>query len=147
MPLQNGYSPAELLMGRQLCTTVLVSPELLQPKVPNYSSLASKEKATRDKQKRNFDKRHKARELKPLAPGDSVWIPSIQVEGTVRKKSLQDPTTCLEARDHCIGIVSTCVLFPVHTLLLIEATQKTSNCRSLPRLYHILNPFQDQLQD
>ena len=53
-----------------------------------------------------------------------------------RKKSLQDPTTCLENRDHCVGIVSTCVLFPVHTLPLMEATQKTSNCRSLPRLYH-----------
>ena len=59
-PLQNGYSPAELLMGQQLRNTVPVTPELLQPKVPDNSSLASKEKATRDKQKRNFDKRHKA---------------------------------------------------------------------------------------
>ena len=37
-------------------------------------------------QKRNFDKQHKAWELRPLAPGDSVWIPSIQVEGTVEKE-------------------------------------------------------------
>ena len=73
-------------MGRELRTTVPVSPELLQPKVPEYSSFASKEKATGDKQKRNFNKRHKARQLKPLAPGDSVWIPSIHVEGTVEKE-------------------------------------------------------------
>ena len=79
-------SPAELLMGWELRTTVPVSPELLQPKVPEYSSFASKKKATGDKQKRNFDKRHKARQLNPLAPGDSVWIPSIHVEGTVKKE-------------------------------------------------------------
>ena len=67
-------------------TTVPVSPEVLQPKVPDYSSLASKEMSVREKQKRHFDKRHKAQELKPLAPGDSVWIPGMQVGGTVEKE-------------------------------------------------------------
>lgn len=31
-PLQNGYSPAELLMGRKIHTTVPVSPDQLKPK-------------------------------------------------------------------------------------------------------------------
>ena len=74
-------------MGRRLRTTEPVSPDLLQPKVPDYSSLASKEKAMREKQKRNFNKRHRTKELKPLAPGDSVWIPGMQVEGTERSSS------------------------------------------------------------
>ncbi|KAJ8369344.1 hypothetical protein SKAU_G00093720 [Synaphobranchus kaupii] len=34
-PLQNGYSPAELLMGRQLYTTVPTLPALLDPSLPD----------------------------------------------------------------------------------------------------------------
>ena len=34
-PLENGYSPGKLLMGRKLRTTVPVIPKLLQPKLPN----------------------------------------------------------------------------------------------------------------
>ena len=33
--------------------------------------------------KRNFDNRHNARELKPLSPGDTVWIPERETSGTV----------------------------------------------------------------
>ena len=36
-----------------------------------------------EKQKKNHDKRHKAQELKPLNPGDSVWVPGMQEEGKV----------------------------------------------------------------
>ena len=34
-PLNNGYSPSELLMGRRLRTTVPVLPEVLEPKLPD----------------------------------------------------------------------------------------------------------------
>ena len=85
-PLQNGYSPSELLMGRKLHTTVPMSPDLLQPSVPDYSRLASREAAMKEKQKNNFDKRHKAQELKPLVPGDSVWVPEMQTEGIIEKE-------------------------------------------------------------
>ena len=82
-PLKNGYSPAELLMCRRLRTTVPVVPEQLQPKMPDYGSLARREREMRMQQKHTFDQRHKARRLDPLAPGDLVWIPQNQTEGTV----------------------------------------------------------------
>ena len=37
--------------------------------------------------KRNFDRYHKAKELPPLQPGDTVWIPETQSSGTVGEQS------------------------------------------------------------
>ena len=71
-PLENGYSPAELLMGYKLCTTLPISKEQLQPNLPNAEKLRKKEREMRHRMKRNFDKRHSARNLKPLSPGETV---------------------------------------------------------------------------
>ena len=60
-----------------------MSPDQLKPKVPDYSSLAAKEADMREKQTQNFDKRHQAQSLRPLVPGDSVWLAEMQAEGTV----------------------------------------------------------------
>ena len=76
-------SPAELLMNRRLRSTVPVAPTQLQPAVPDYSKLKEKEETMREKQKDNFDSRHKSRELTPLSPGDSVWVTDQQTPGTV----------------------------------------------------------------
>ena len=86
-PLENGYSPAELLMGRKLRTTLPISKEQLQPSLPNAANLRRKERKMRNRMKRNFDKRHGARNLKPLSPGDTVWIPEREAGGTVEKES------------------------------------------------------------
>ncbi len=72
-PLQNGYSPSELLMGRRLRTTVPVLPETLNPKIPDLKSLRYKEDQSRFKQKENFDFRHRAKTLEELEPGRTVW--------------------------------------------------------------------------
>ena len=85
----------------------------------------------RKKQKRNFNKGHKTQELKPLAPGDSVWIPGMQVEGTVEKgvapRSYQVSTT---PRGSCVGDINIYGLSSVHTLpptrQLGWSTQETS---------------------
>ena len=68
-PLQNGYSPSELLMNRKLRTTVPMVPNQMQPSLPDYNLLQKKEKVSREHQKLNFDRRHKARPLKLLEPG------------------------------------------------------------------------------
>ncbi|UYV73302.1 K02A2.6-like [Cordylochernes scorpioides] len=57
MPLESGYSPAELLMGRRLRTSVPAIESSLMPSLP------------------------------PLQQGDSVWIRDQRVEGTVLHKS------------------------------------------------------------
>lgn len=73
-PLQNSYSPAKLLMGRRLRTTVPALPTLLNPVLPNYDALEAKEREKRRDDVRSFDKRHRARNLEPLIPGEDVWI-------------------------------------------------------------------------
>ena len=83
-PLENGYSPAELLMGRKLRTTVPVLPKVLQPKLPDQITLREKENEIRRRQQRNFNCRHKA---KVLEPGETVWIADRNTTGTVTKET------------------------------------------------------------
>ena len=53
-PLHNGYSPAELLMGRRLRTTLPVFLDQLKPAIPEYSEVLQKEAELRAKQKSNL---------------------------------------------------------------------------------------------
>ena len=64
-PLENGYTPAELLM----------SPEKLIPKLPNFEQLRRTERAYKQREAENYNKRHRASVLPDLNPGDKVWIP------------------------------------------------------------------------
>ena len=86
-PLENGYSPAELLMSRKLRTTIPVISDNLQPKLPNNSELRQKEEKMRQRQKKNFDSRHRAQTLDTLLPGETVWLPDQRTEGTVVRDS------------------------------------------------------------
>ena len=86
-PLENGYSPAELLMGRKLRTTVPVLSKVLQPKLPDQTSLREKENKIRRRQQSNFNSRHNAKSLEPLIPGETVWIPNRNTTGTVTKET------------------------------------------------------------
>ena len=71
-PLENGYSPAEYLMGRKLRTTVPVALTQLVPHLPNFSKLKEKEKQLRERQRKNFNHHHHAVNLKQLQTGDNV---------------------------------------------------------------------------
>ena len=82
-PLKLGYSPAELLMGRALRTTVPIPLEQLQPKLLNNNKLKKKDKELKIKQKENYDNRHKTSERDILEPGDEVWIYDQGVSGEV----------------------------------------------------------------
>ena len=59
IPTEIGYSPAELLMNRKLCTTVLMLPELRKPTVIDPSLVAQW---------------HGTRELSQVHAGDNVWV-------------------------------------------------------------------------
>ena len=54
-PLQNGFSPAELLMGRRLRTLIPITHGLLKPKLADSSLFEEKEENRRKKQKKNYD--------------------------------------------------------------------------------------------
>ena len=57
-PLQNGSSPAELLMSRKLQTKVPVFPTTLKPSTPDFDSLAKKEAAYKERQRNNCNRQH-----------------------------------------------------------------------------------------
>lgn len=71
-PLSNGYSPAELLMGRKLKNCLPTCPSQLT--TPISEDVIQKEKELKSKQIINYNKRHKVVELKPLTEGQEVWI-------------------------------------------------------------------------
>ena len=50
-PLENGYSPSELLMGRKLRTMIPTTPSQLKPKLPHVHTLKRREKEIKDRQK------------------------------------------------------------------------------------------------
>lgn len=82
-PLQNGYSPAQLLMGRRLRTTVPILPSLLDPALPDSVVVTRREKERRTKEAQSYNLRHRARSLDRLTPGQEVWITDQRASGTV----------------------------------------------------------------
>lgn len=82
-PLANGYSPAQLLMGRRLRTTVPQLPSMLLPELPDRERIAAVERERRQKDAAVFNKRHRARDLSPISPGTDVWMVDMKAEGTV----------------------------------------------------------------
>ena len=85
-PQANGYSPAEMLMNRKLRTKLPMASQQRIPAVPNRSSLAERENIAREKQKNNFDTRHKARTLSTLYPGDVVFIKDRRERAVVKQR-------------------------------------------------------------
>uniref|UniRef100_A0A8C5G7Q6 Integrase catalytic domain-containing protein n=1 Tax=Gouania willdenowi TaxID=441366 RepID=A0A8C5G7Q6_GOUWI len=79
--LANGYSPAQLLMGRRLRTTLPMLPEAMQPCVPDLQQVRHVERRMR--QTKCFNARHRTRDLDKLLPGHSVWITDAKSQGTV----------------------------------------------------------------
>ena len=67
-PLESGFSPAELLLGRGIRTT------LPQLKERDKMSFIEKDQRLKDRQKRNFDQRTRAKNLENLSTEDRVWV-------------------------------------------------------------------------
>uniref|UniRef100_A0A1A8CXN4 Gypsy retrotransposon integrase-like protein 1 n=1 Tax=Nothobranchius kadleci TaxID=1051664 RepID=A0A1A8CXN4_NOTKA len=82
-PLANGYSPAQLLMGRRLRTPVPQLPSLLNPSLPNGATVLTKARERVMKDSAAYNRRHRVTELPPLSPGQPVWITDTRREGTV----------------------------------------------------------------
>ena len=81
--LENGYSQSQLLMGRKLRTTLPITLRQLKFSVPKERVVREKERKLKKRNKKNFDRQHKARDLQPLQPGDTVWVPENQSDGMV----------------------------------------------------------------
>ena len=86
-PLSNGYSPAELLMGRQLRSFVPTTLATLLPKRVPYRDIQVNEQVQRQKTKETFDKHQRAKELPSLSQGEKVWIPDRTERGSMLQQS------------------------------------------------------------
>ena len=73
-------------MNRRLRTNVPISREARIPLVPDKTLLLEREEELRRKQKCNFNRRHRARDLSPALPGNVVWLPDRRERGTIGDK-------------------------------------------------------------
>ena len=82
-PLSCGYSPAELLMSRQLRSIVPIANNKLTPIVVSYNNLHERDAATKLRQKNDHDRRNYARHYLPLQVNERIWVPDINQKGRV----------------------------------------------------------------
>uniref|UniRef100_A0A3Q3J668 Integrase catalytic domain-containing protein n=1 Tax=Monopterus albus TaxID=43700 RepID=A0A3Q3J668_MONAL len=82
-PLAHRASPAQLLMGRRIRTPVPVLPDHLQPQWPDLKAFRDKDTSLKLQQLQTFNRRHRARGMPPLQPGQQVWIKPTHTKGTV----------------------------------------------------------------
>ena len=67
-------SPAQLLMGRRLKTTLPSVPSVLQPELASTPTLRAKDAEKKQQQADHYNKRHGARVLQTLSLGDAVLV-------------------------------------------------------------------------
>jgi len=67
-----GKTLSELIMGRQIRTTVPTMAKVLEPRLPNHATVKKADAKAKKGFKESFDRRKGTRELPPLRPGDLV---------------------------------------------------------------------------
>ena len=90
-PLENGLSPAELLMSRRLRTTLPTLPGLLEPQVNSRQAVENKEQKINERSKASYDHRHRARPLTPLQTGDKVFVTDMKTQATISRPLSETP--------------------------------------------------------
>ncbi|XP_037568045.1 uncharacterized protein K02A2.6-like [Dermacentor silvarum] len=83
-PGPEGYSSAEVLMGRKLKTNVPTLPETLEPKWEYQHQFRRNNAVIREREAKHYNRRHKTRDRPPLKPGTVVQIrEGSQQQGTI----------------------------------------------------------------
>lgn len=82
-PLHNGYCPSELLMGRKLQNSLPVQPSALIPNLPKFRDIKTREFQYKKKQMQNYNRRHRARNLRNLRERDNVWVKDQKKSGVI----------------------------------------------------------------
>ena len=82
-PLANGHSPSELLMSRKIRTKIPTVDGNLKVKPADSLKLEHREEIYREKQRHDFDHRHRTHTLPTLQEGDQVFLPDRQESGQV----------------------------------------------------------------
>ena len=61
-------------MGQRICSNLPTSPALLKPEWPNLQTFHSQDSSYKIKQKKQYDRRHRARDLLLLDEGTPVFM-------------------------------------------------------------------------
>ena len=69
-----GRSPAELLMGRNIRSTLPQTTESLTPQWPYLREFKRLDKEFKEKQKADYDRRHRVRDLQAIPDHTDVWV-------------------------------------------------------------------------
>ncbi|GFR65788.1 Pol polyprotein, partial [Elysia marginata] len=91
-PLQQGKSPSELLMGRQLRTKLPAHSDCYKPNWSFLKNFHKMDKQIKHSQKSNYDKRHRAKPLTQLHPGQKVWITTPKHQEAVITRQVEQPS-------------------------------------------------------
>lgn len=67
-----GYTPAEVMMGRKICTTLPALEKNLQPNWPSRAAVKENDRRGKAKQAHYFNRCHGAKSLPSLQPGDTL---------------------------------------------------------------------------
>ena len=85
-PLENGYCPAQLLFGRRIHTTILITSELHFPILPDEETLRAHKTRLKGRQQLNYNLRHGVTTLVPLPTGSLVFVTDRQESGVIISK-------------------------------------------------------------
>ena len=86
-PLQNGMSPAQIMFGRSLRSSIPSSSQLLTSRETDFSKMNEKEEIYKKKVKENYDRRRGTRYGKTLNAGDRVYLPNEKKDAVVVRKT------------------------------------------------------------
>ena len=86
-PRENGYSPAEMLFGRKIRTTVPVFPDQLKPLWSSLEKIRMHEEESKLTQTSRYNARHRCKELPALHTGERVWVVDQKTPAIVTEKA------------------------------------------------------------
>ena len=123
--LECGYSPAQLLVGRQLMTSIPVMASTLQPRWDESKQLRDRQENIMTRQTVDSDRYHRAQPLSTLSAGDPLFVQYAKIVGTVVGEAgtphsylVHTPTTYLRRnRRHLVSSSeSVMAVFPVSSV-------------------------------
>ena len=108
-PLACKFSPAQLLMGRQIMYSVPAFHTQLNPQWPDLENLRARESMSKLKQETVFNTRHKAKSLSSIGPGTELFVKDLQRSGKVIEaastpRSYKVETATRKIRRNCVHL-------------------------------------------
>lgn len=81
-PLENGYSPAELMFSRRIRSSLPTLNKNLGT-FSKHKEILLQERKRKGKQERDYNRRHRVKELSQLQNNDRVWITNVRCYGRI----------------------------------------------------------------